>query len=64
MMSRRGDKVDGATCAIVAVFFAVALGWSVISAHLEASAFNRATGKNMTWVDALFTDLRVTGEAK
>lgn len=34
------------------------------SAYFEAQAFNRATGKNVTTLDALFLDLRVQSEPK
>lgn len=34
----------------------------VFQAHLEASAFNRLTGKDATWWDAMCVQLRVTGD--
>jgi hypothetical protein len=60
MISESLDEVTR-YLAIVAFVAIIALtGW-VFNSYLEASAFNRATGKNASTVDAMFTELRVVG---
>jgi hypothetical protein len=48
---------------VVVVALIVYLAW-VLPSSLEARAFNRATGKNVTTWEAMWVDLRVQGEAK
>ena len=39
------------------------IGW-IAASYFEAQAFTRATGKDVSILDAMFTELRVTGDAK
>jgi hypothetical protein len=36
----------------------------VVASYMEASAYNRVTGKHVSTWDAMWVDLRVTGEAR
>jgi hypothetical protein len=63
------DILDGILDAIpvlVPVFIIGAITLAVVvgSAHMEAKAFNKVTGKNVSTWDAIFLDLRVQEEVK
>ena len=46
------------------VAFMIALAIGVASAKMESDAYNRLTGANTTWWDAIWLDLRVTDSPK
>lgn len=37
---------------------------AIIEAHIQAKAYNRVTGANVSWWDALWLDLRVSDKSK
>lgn len=43
---------------------AICAAGAVFSAYMEAAAYNRVTGKNVTTWDAIWVDLRIQSEAK
>ncbi len=44
--------------------FAICMAVAFLNAHLQARAFNRATGSNVSTWDAMFVPLRVEGRPK
>ena len=46
------------TAFVLVVFTIVGGGW-IFKSYMEARAFNRVTGKNVSTVDAMFIQLRV-----
>lgn len=48
---------------IIAAIIAILVGIA-FQPYYEAKAFNKMTGKNATYFDALFTELRVMAEPK
>lgn len=59
--SRHEPAVAG--CLVAVVLFLVA-GWTYASAHFEAAAYERVTGKKVSTWDAIFLDLRVQESPK
>lgn len=57
-------KTGGGMAAIMLVALAFGFANSVVSSYLEARAYNRVTGKNVTTWDAMYLDLRVQAEPK
>ncbi len=61
MMRNREGCVRTAAFAVIAAAVLLA---AVGAAHLKASAYNRATGSNVSAWDAMWLDLRVQAEPK
>ena len=55
------DELKNLVVAVV-VFVGIALGVWVFASSMEASAFNRATGKTVSTWDAMWVELRVQGD--
>jgi hypothetical protein len=47
---------------ILVAVVVVPISLGVVSAHFEAKAFNKHTGKNVSMWDALFLQLRIDGD--
>lgn len=63
-MQRYFDKLKEAVMVAVAlVALSAVIGWHWIAASMEADAYNRVTGANVSTWDALFLELRVDGQA-
>lgn len=62
LRARRDNLLIGSSL-VAAVIIVVGLAW-VLPSYLEASAFNRATGKNVSTWEAMFVDLRVQDGAR
>lgn len=64
----KNDRTDfsGCGCLIAgALFFAAVIATpTILAAFIEARAFNRATGHEISMWDAMFVELRVEGRAK
>lgn len=56
------DLLIGAGITFVSI--AIAIGFWIFSASLEAQAYNRITGKNVSTWDAMFVELRVDAPPK
>lgn len=56
-LTRDGENL--LSCLLGVAMFAAAAGIWVWQSKLEAEAFNRVTGKNVSTWDAMFLDLRV-----
>ena len=56
-------KAEKLTAVVVgfAILAVLPAGW-IIGSYLEASAFNRLTGKSATTWDAMWVELRVMGD--
>lgn len=50
--------------ALVIAIAALIVGPVFFQALMESNTYNRLTGANTTWWDALWVELRVMGEAK
>ena len=57
------DDLQVGGCLFAATLILGLIIW-VISSHMEASAFNHATGKNVSTWDAMFIELRIQESAK
>lgn len=59
------DEREGcAALLLIACIIALVVGAVVASAHFESAAYNRLTGANTTWWDAVWLDLRVQDTPK
>jgi len=47
---------------VIAIVFALSIG--AAQPYFEAKSFNKLTGGNATWWDALWTELRVDGSSQ
>lgn len=57
-------KEEKATIGLLIVFFVIAFLIAVVQAHMEAKTYNKVTGNNVTWWDAMWIDLRVQDSPK
>jgi hypothetical protein len=63
-MTREEIKSAKYAAVLVAVIFALAIGFKLIGSYFEASAYNRATGSNVSTWDAMWIELRVQAGPK
>ena len=57
-------EAKGWTVVAIIVALLLFVGGAFIIGSMRAASFNRITGSNVTWYDALTTDLRVMREPK
>jgi len=55
------NKLDKMLITVIAALILITLGIAAIQPHFEAKAYNKLTGGNATYWDALFTELRIVG---
>jgi hypothetical protein len=60
-MARGSDDTNSMLIGFVLL---VLVGFMVIQPYFEAKSFNRLTGGNATYADALFSELRVDGSSQ
>lgn len=63
-MKTTSNSEAGCGCLLTVIVIAVVFAAMAGKAHLKSRSYNRLTGANTTWVDAMFTDLRVIGNPK
>jgi len=61
-MNNKGDSSLAVLIGLTILFLAIVAGAGIFQAHMEASTYNKLTGGNATWFDALWVELRVTRE--
>lgn len=61
--SNRGSDGVGVFVAVVVSLILLAVAFGVFRARMKADAFERVTGQHVSTWDAMFTDLRVVGNA-
>jgi len=60
MEKNKLSKID----LVIIIMIAVGLFFAIAQPHFEAKAYNKLTGGNATYWDALFTELRIVGSEK
>lgn len=60
----RNRRTDDATNTCIGVLCLMAFAFIVIQPYFEARSFNKLTGGNATYFDALFSELRIDGSSQ